>query len=124
MPRGSIPVPNRKRRTLKRRNGPNWFFKSGALCAAFLLGIAGDCGRTYRSRYLRHQGRRCLMKIDLAGKTALITGSTSGIGHAVAKGLAAAGAAVVVNGRTQGKVDAAVAAITKAVSAAKVRGVA
>jgi NAD(P)-dependent dehydrogenase (short-subunit alcohol dehydrogenase family) len=64
------------------------------------------------------------MKIDLAGKTALVTGSTSGIGHAVAKGLAAAGAAVVVNGRTQGKVDAAVTAITKAVSGAKVRGVA
>jgi NAD(P)-dependent dehydrogenase (short-subunit alcohol dehydrogenase family) len=64
------------------------------------------------------------MKIDLAGKTALVTGSTSGIGHAVAKGLAAAGAAVVVNGRTQGKVDAAVMAITKAVSGAKVRGVA
>ena len=64
------------------------------------------------------------MKIDLSGKTALVTGSTSGIGHAIAKGLAAAGAAVVVNGRTQAKVDAAVAAIAKAVPAAKVRGVA
>ena len=28
------------------------------------------------------------MKIDLSGKTALVTGSTSGIGHAIAKGLA------------------------------------
>src|SRR6476659_10748546 len=64
------------------------------------------------------------MKIDLAGKTALVTGSTSGIGHAAAKGLAAAGAAVVVNGRTDSKVDSAVAAITKAVPGAKVRGVA
>src|ERR1700726_3718552 len=64
------------------------------------------------------------MKIDLTGKTALITGSTSGIGHAVAKGLAAAGATVVVNGRTQGKVDAAVAAITKVIPGAKVRGIA
>ena len=27
------------------------------------------------------------MKIDLSGKTALVTGSTSGIGHAIAKGL-------------------------------------
>ena len=53
------------------------------------------------------------MKIDLSGKTALVTGSTSGIGHAIASGLAAAGATVVVNGRTQGKVDAAVAAIAK-----------
>jgi NAD(P)-dependent dehydrogenase (short-subunit alcohol dehydrogenase family) len=64
------------------------------------------------------------MKIDLSGKTALVTGSTSGIGHAIARGLAAAGANVVVNGRTQAKVDAAAAAIGKAVPGAKVRGVA
>ena len=64
------------------------------------------------------------MKIDLSGKTALVTGSTSGIGHAIAKGLASVGATVVVNGRTQVKVDAAVAAITKVVPGAKVRGVA
>jgi NAD(P)-dependent dehydrogenase (short-subunit alcohol dehydrogenase family) len=64
------------------------------------------------------------MKIDLTGKTALVTGSTSGIGHAIAKGLASAGTTVVINGRTQTKVDAAVAAITKVVSSAKVRGVA
>jgi NAD(P)-dependent dehydrogenase (short-subunit alcohol dehydrogenase family) len=64
------------------------------------------------------------MKIDLSGKTALVTGSTSGIGHAIAKGLAAAGADVVVNGRTQGKVDAAVAAIATIAPGAKVRGVA
>jgi NAD(P)-dependent dehydrogenase (short-subunit alcohol dehydrogenase family) len=64
------------------------------------------------------------MKIDLSGKTALVTGSTSGIGNAVARGLAAAGAAVVVNGRTQTKVDAAVAAMAKALPDAKVRGVA
>ena len=64
------------------------------------------------------------MKIDLAGKTALVTGSTSGIGHAIAKGLALAGATVVVNGRTPVKVDAAVAAITKLVPGAKVLGVA
>jgi NAD(P)-dependent dehydrogenase (short-subunit alcohol dehydrogenase family) len=64
------------------------------------------------------------MKIDLSGKTALVTGSTSGIGHAVAKGLAAAGASVVVNGRTQAKVDAAAAAISKDVPGSKVRGIA
>jgi NAD(P)-dependent dehydrogenase (short-subunit alcohol dehydrogenase family) len=64
------------------------------------------------------------MNIDLKGKTALVTGSTSGIGHAIAKGLAGTGADVVINGRTQAKVDAAVAAIGKAVSGAKLRGVA
>jgi NAD(P)-dependent dehydrogenase (short-subunit alcohol dehydrogenase family) len=68
------------------------------------------------------------MKIDLSGKTALVTGSTSGIGHAIAKGLAGAGADVIVNGRTQAKVDAAVAEISKeslkAGSGGKIRGVA
>ena len=64
------------------------------------------------------------MKIDLKGKTALVTGSTSGIGHATARGLAAAGADVAVNGRAQAKVDAAVAVIAEAVPGAKVRGIA
>ncbi|CAN7395244.1 SDR family NAD(P)-dependent oxidoreductase [Bradyrhizobium sp. LjRoot220] len=64
------------------------------------------------------------MNIDLSGKTALVTGSTAGIGHAIARGLAASGATVVINGRAQGKVDGAVAAITKSVPGAKVSGVA
>ena len=51
------------------------------------------------------------MKIDLSGKTALVTGSTQGIGLAIAQGLASAGARVIVNGRTQSKVDEAVATI-------------
>ncbi len=51
------------------------------------------------------------MQIDLSGRTALVTGSTAGIGEAIAVGLAAAGASVVVNGRTQERVDAAVARI-------------
>jgi NAD(P)-dependent dehydrogenase (short-subunit alcohol dehydrogenase family) len=64
------------------------------------------------------------MKIDLSGKTALVTGSTSGIGHAIAKGLASAGASVVVNGRNQARVDAAAAALVMAVPQGKVRGIA
>jgi NAD(P)-dependent dehydrogenase (short-subunit alcohol dehydrogenase family) len=48
------------------------------------------------------------MKIDLSGKTAIVTGSTAGIGLAIAQGLAEAGATVVINGRGQEKVDAAV----------------
>ena len=48
------------------------------------------------------------MRIDLSGKTAIVTGSTEGIGFAIAKGLAESGATVVVNGRTDAKVAAAV----------------
>ncbi|HET6159830.1 MAG TPA: SDR family NAD(P)-dependent oxidoreductase, partial [Dongiaceae bacterium] len=38
--------------------------------------------------------------MSFAGKTALVTGSTSGIGLAIAKGLAEAGAETIINGRT------------------------
>lgn len=62
------------------------------------------------------------MKIDLAGKTALVTGSTAGIGLAIAKGLAATGARVVVNGRSQKSIDRGVEAIKAAVSGADVIG--
>lgn|SRR5690606_4318348 len=48
---------------------------------------------------------------DLTGKLALITGSSQGIGFALAQGLAEHGAAVVINGRDSGKVDAAVKAL-------------
>ncbi|MGF0241185.1 SDR family NAD(P)-dependent oxidoreductase [Rhodococcus sp. IEGM1300] len=64
------------------------------------------------------------MKIDLSGKTALVTGSTQGIGFAIAKGLAEAGASVVINGRKQDAVNAAVAKIKQAQPAATVRGIA
>jgi gluconate 5-dehydrogenase len=44
---------------------------------------------------------------DLAGRRALITGASRGIGFALAEGLAAAGAAIVVNGRSRSALDAA-----------------
>jgi gluconate 5-dehydrogenase len=47
----------------------------------------------------------------LKGRVALVTGSSGGIGEAIAKGLAGAGARVIVNGRSQEKVDRVVAAI-------------
>ena len=45
---------------------------------------------------------------DLSGKTALVTGSSQGIGFALARGLAEAGASVVLNGRDTAKLNAAV----------------
>lgn len=45
------------------------------------------------------------MDLKLRGKRALVTGSTAGIGYAIAKGLAREGAAVVINGRTEAKVS-------------------
>ncbi len=54
------------------------------------------------------------MRIDLAGKTAIVTGSTEGIGFAIARGLAGAGARTVITGRTHAKVDAAVARLPAA----------
>jgi len=63
------------------------------------------------------------MKIDLSGKTAIVSGSTGGIGFAVIRGLAEAGANVVLNGRTPEAVDRAVAAIKQAGPAGYIRGV-
>lgn len=55
---------------------------------------------------------------DLTGRRALITGSSQGIGFALARGLAAAGAQVVLNGRDAGKLAAAAAEIPGAVTLA------
>jgi NAD(P)-dependent dehydrogenase (short-subunit alcohol dehydrogenase family) len=63
------------------------------------------------------------MKIDLTDKTALVTGSTAGIGLAIAKALAQSGAKVVVNGRKQSTVDKGVAAVHESCKAAAVSGV-
>lgn len=64
------------------------------------------------------------MNIDLSKRSAIVSGSTAGIGLAIATGLAAAGASVVVTGRTQARVDEAIASVKKAVPGAKVSGVA
>lgn len=64
------------------------------------------------------------MLIDLTDKIAIVTGSTTGIGFAIAKGLAAAGASVVINGRKQASVDTALKELRSALPEATVRGVA
>jgi NAD(P)-dependent dehydrogenase (short-subunit alcohol dehydrogenase family) len=60
------------------------------------------------------------MDLHLRDKLAIVTGSSKGIGHAIATGLAREGARVVVTGRTAASVDAAVAAIRSTVSGARV----
>ena len=64
------------------------------------------------------------MNINLKGKKALVTGSTSGMGYAMAKGLAEAGAAVILNGRSDERVTAAIEQLRTDVSYADVSGVA
>lgn len=64
------------------------------------------------------------MDLDLKGKTALVSGSTKGIGLAAAKGLAAMGAKVVINGRNEAAIETAKAAILALTPNADVTGVA
>ena len=63
------------------------------------------------------------MDLKLGGKIALVTGSTAGIGLAIAKSLAMEGAHVYVNGRTQERVDTAMAGIRSQVPRARVDGI-
>lgn len=64
------------------------------------------------------------MNIELKGKTAVVTGSTQGIGMAIARGLASAGAELIINGRGQEDVQNAVVALTAELPNARVLGVA
>ena len=63
------------------------------------------------------------MIIDLSRKSAVVTGSTGGIGLAIASGLARAGAQVTLVGRDQQRVDAAIAQVASAAGRDDVRGV-
>lgn len=64
------------------------------------------------------------MDFGLKGKTAVVTGSTAGIGFGIAAALAREGAKVVVNGRTSARVESALKKIRDQVPAANVTGVA
>ncbi len=64
------------------------------------------------------------MDLELRDRRALVTGSTDGIGFAIALGLAAEGAAVVLNGRKPDGVERALSRLSEAVPGAKAEGVA
>jgi hypothetical protein len=64
------------------------------------------------------------MDLQLEGKRALVTGSTAGIGFAIAKGLAKEGASVIVNGRSTKRVDEALTALNKAGVSGNLEGLA
>src|SRR3569623_620838 len=62
------------------------------------------------------------MDLGIEDKRALVTGSTAGIGGATARALAAEGAEVVINGRSEARVTAALEALRREVPAARVSG--
>jgi short-subunit dehydrogenase len=64
----------------------------------------------------------CIMIIDLTGRKAIVTGSTAGIGKAIAEGLARAGAAVIINGRGEDRVAAALGELRDLVPTADITG--
>ncbi len=64
------------------------------------------------------------MKIELTGRKALVTGSTAGIGRAIAEGLARAGASVFINGRTEERVQTAIKELRSLLPNAEFVGVA
>jgi len=63
------------------------------------------------------------MRIDLTGKTAVVTGSTAGIGLAIAAGLAQSGARIILNGRSEASVERGLAELRRRVRTAPVQGV-
>jgi len=63
------------------------------------------------------------MNIELTGRKAIVTGSTAGIGRAIAEGLARAGASVVINGRGQERVATTVRELRAMLPAADITGV-
>jgi NAD(P)-dependent dehydrogenase (short-subunit alcohol dehydrogenase family) len=64
------------------------------------------------------------MDLGLKGKTAVVSGSTAGIGFAIAAALAAEGAQVVINGRTEARVNSAMEQIARRVAGAQLRAAA
>ncbi|ACR32103.1 SDR family NAD(P)-dependent oxidoreductase [Burkholderia glumae] len=64
------------------------------------------------------------MQINLTGRIALVTASTGGIGYAIAAGLARAGATLILNGRSDTSVNAALATLRSSVPGVNASGIA
>ena len=64
------------------------------------------------------------MDLQLTGKRALVTGSTAGIGYAIAEALTREGAHVIVNGRTAARVEGALKSLDKLGNGVKSEGLA
>ena len=64
------------------------------------------------------------MNLGLQGKQAVVTGSTAGIGLAIASALAKEGARVIINGRTEARVATALDTLRERAKSADVRGIA
>jgi NAD(P)-dependent dehydrogenase (short-subunit alcohol dehydrogenase family) len=65
-----------------------------------------------------------IMDLKIKDKTALITGSTAGIGYAIAKALANEGVSVVINGRTNERVQTAIDSLKKETGSINIKGIA
>jgi NAD(P)-dependent dehydrogenase (short-subunit alcohol dehydrogenase family) len=73
-------------------------------------------------RFLHHE--QTPVDLGLTSKTALVTGSTAGIGFATAEALAREGVRVIVNGRTRARVDAAIDGLQNALPQGRIEGIA
>src|SRR5438445_10358057 len=67
--------------------------------------------KNWRARYQWFERRQFVVDLQLKGKLALVTGSTSGIGLAIGSSLAGEGATALINGRSGRRVDEASATI-------------